>query len=91
LPPESWKIGRETYGCYTFEDSSSEVVEKGTYTVAEVAALMGLYGSTVTRVFEHEPGVIILERPERMHERRYRSIRIPLAVRERVANRMTVM
>jgi hypothetical protein len=60
------------------------------YTVDEVAALTGLSRRTVIRLFEHEPGVIILKRPERMHKRAYRSIRIPRAVYERVAKRLTV-
>jgi len=64
--------------------------EKLVYTVSEVAALMGLSRQTVTRLFENEPGVTILERPERMHKRRYRSIRIPRAVYERVASRLKV-
>lgn len=63
---------------------------KQTYTVKEVALMMGLSRQTVIRLFEHEPGVIILKRPERMHKRRYRSIRIPRAAYERVVNRMTV-
>jgi AraC-like DNA-binding protein len=58
-------------------------MEKQAYTVAEVAALIGLSRNTVTRMFERERGVIILKRPERMHKRRYRSIRIPRAVFER--------
>lgn len=64
--------------------------EKLVYTVAEVAALMGLSRSTVTRLFEHEPGVIILKRPERMHKRSYRSIRIPRHVYERLVQRLSV-
>lgn len=64
--------------------------EKTVYTVADVAALMGLSRQTVTRLFEHERGVIVLKRPERMHKRSYRSIRIPRAVYERVANRLKV-
>jgi AraC-like DNA-binding protein len=64
--------------------------EKLVYTVAEVAAMMGLSRSTVTRLFEHEPGVIILRRPERLHKRRYRSIRIPRAVYEGVLRRLTI-
>ena len=64
--------------------------ERRVYTVAEVAALMGLSGSTITRLFDHEPGVIILERPERMHKRRYRSIRIPRAEYEYGVKRLTV-
>jgi hypothetical protein len=45
---------------------------------------------TVTRLFEKERGVIILDSPERMHKRGYRSIRIPRAVYERVIGRLTV-
>jgi transcriptional regulator GlxA family with amidase domain len=53
---------------------------KPVYTVAEVAALTGLSRRTVTRMFERERGVLVLERPERLHKRGYRSIRIPSAV-----------
>lgn len=36
------------------------------------------------RLFKREPGVIVLERPEKMHKRRYCSLRIPKGVFERV-------
>jgi hypothetical protein len=65
-------------------------MDKQTYTVAEVAAMTGFSSGTVTRMFKHESGVLILERPERMHKRSYRSIRRPRAVYERVINRLTV-
>lgn len=64
--------------------------EKTIYTVDEVAALMGFSRSTVTRMFEHERGVLMLGRPESLHKRRYRSIRIPRTVLERVMDRLTV-
>jgi hypothetical protein len=64
--------------------------EKLIYTVGEIAAMTVLSRQTVTRLFERERGVIILERPERMHKRRFRSIRIPRAVYERVINRISV-
>ena len=66
------------------------MLEKPVYTVADIAEMMGLSRSTITRLFEHEPGVIILKRPERMHKRSYRSIRIPRAVYERLVKRLTV-
>src|ERR1700686_2149491 len=47
---------------------------------AEVAR--GLSARTVIRLFEQESGVLIRERPETMHKRRYRSIRIPRGVYE---------
>ena len=58
--------------------------EKATLNLAEVAALTGFSRQTISRLFENEPGVIIVSRPEKMYKRRYRSIRIPRAVYERV-------
>ncbi len=60
------------------------------YTIREVQALTGFSFQTVTRLFEHERGVLIIERPEEKHKRSYRSIRIPRHVYERVIGRMTV-
>jgi len=60
------------------------------YTVDEVAALTGLSRGTIIRTFEREPGVIILERPEKLHKRRFRTIRIPRAIYERVVARLSV-
>ena len=60
------------------------------YTVDEVAKMMGFHRDTVMKLFENEPGVIILDRPTKMNKRRYRSIRIPYAVYERVTKRMIV-
>lgn len=59
-------------------------------TVAEVAALTGFSTRTITRLFEREWGVLVLERPETMHKRGYRSIRIPRAVYERVSGGLAV-
>ena len=67
----------------------AEVVEKA-LTVVEAASITGLSPQTITRMFEKEKGVIILSRPEKMHKRRYRSIRIPRAVFDRVVSRLTV-
>ena len=68
----------------------SSILEKTALTVAEVAALTGLSRQTATEMFEHERGVLILGRPETMHKRRYRSLRIPRAVYERVIGRLAV-
>lgn len=65
--------------------------EKQAYKPREVAALLGFSIPTVIRLFENEPGVLILERPEKMHKRRYRSIRIPRIVYERVIRRLLVL
>jgi len=60
------------------------------FTVAEVAQLTGFSRDTVTRLFEDEPGVLKLQRPETTHKRRYVSLRIPRHVYERVVARISV-
>jgi len=60
-----------------------------TLTVAEIAGALKLSRQTVTRMFEKEPGVISLDRPERMHKQGYRTLRIPRHVYERVILRFT--
>jgi hypothetical protein len=62
--------------------------ENTPYTVSEVAALTGFSPQMVTRLFEHEPGVLMVER--KAAKRNYRSIRIPRAVYERVIRKLSV-
>jgi transcriptional regulator GlxA family with amidase domain len=64
-------------------------MEKLVLTVREVAVRTGLSDRTVIRLFEKEPGVLIIERAEERFKRRYRTIRIPLRVFERVYRRLT--
>jgi len=64
--------------------------EQQAFTLQEVAEMTGFSRTTVARIFEDEKGVIVLERPERMHKRKYRSVRIPRAVYERVIRRLSV-
>ena len=58
------------------------------YTPAELADLWVLSIDTVRRLFEKEPGILVLSlrRPGR---RQYRTLRIPLSVAERVYRRLT--
>lgn len=65
-------------------------LDKPAYTVDEVAALTGFSRNTIIRLFQNERGVIVLSRPSANHKRRYRSVRIPRAVYERVIGRMRV-
>ena len=70
--------------------SEADVKSRPVHTVAEIAQITGLSRQTITRVFENEPGVVILERTEQLHKRGYRSIRIPNTVYERVIRRLTI-
>ena len=58
--------------------------KKLAYTLDEVAQMTGFSRRTMGRLFEGQPGVLVLERPTTMSKRRYRSLRIPRAVYERV-------
>jgi hypothetical protein len=58
--------------------------DKPVFSVAEVCILLGCSRWTVIRLFENEPGVLIMLRPETLHKRRRRMIRIPRAVFLRV-------
>jgi hypothetical protein len=57
-------------------------------TVDEIAAERKLSRNTVIRIFEDEPGVEIRHFQKRL-KRRYRTIRIPIYVKNRVFARMT--
>jgi predicted transcriptional regulator len=60
-------------------------------TVAEVAEMLGVSRDTVRRMFAAEPGVIDLGRRNNTKgKRRYRVLRIPSAVVDRVLNRMSM-
>jgi len=54
------------------------------YTVAEVAILWNLSCDTIRRLFENEPGVVILTTATRRGKRRYKTLRIPESVLLRV-------
>lgn len=57
---------------------------EGALSVEQAAKESGWSRQTVTRMFEDEPGVLIISRPETLHKRAHRSIRIPRKVYERV-------
>jgi predicted transcriptional regulator len=64
--------------------------EKQAYTVREIASMTGFSRQTITRIFEKERDVLVVARPEELHKRRYKSIRIPRAVYERVIRGISV-
>lgn len=57
-------------------------------TVADLARRWGWSAKTVRRVFEDEPGVLVLDRNETRHKRGYRTFTIPKSVAERVHRRL---
>jgi hypothetical protein len=66
-----------------------EGTDKPDLTITEIAARHKLSRQTVRRLFENEPGVIVIARPTTMHKRRHRTMRIPYPVYMRVLKRLT--
>lgn len=62
------------------------------YTVDEIAQCWTLSRDKVQRIFQGEPGVIVLEgQGARFGKRRHRTLRIPASVAERVHRRLSVV
>jgi hypothetical protein len=59
-------------------------MEEQFYTVVEAAEILKVSRDTITKMFEDQPGVVDLGSPERLHKRRYRVLRIPHSVFNRV-------
>jgi hypothetical protein len=59
-------------------------------TVAQVAAILNISTDTVIRKFGNEPGVIDLGTAEGPHKRRYRVLRIPRYVLNRILDQRKV-
>ena len=58
------------------------------YSPEQLAELWGFSADTIRRLFEREPGVLVMERNV-AGRRRYRTLRIPESVAERVHRRLT--
>jgi hypothetical protein len=60
------------------------------YSASELAALWNLSLDTIRRIFENEPGVLVLgeDKPKR-NRRRYTTLRIPESVAARVHRRLS--
>ena len=59
------------------------------YKPTDLARRWSVSGDTVRSMFVNEPGVLIIDRPEEMHKRAYKSMRIPASVAERVWSKYT--
>jgi hypothetical protein len=66
---------------------SDKAVERH-YSADEIGRLWGLSPRTVRRMFENEPGIIVLGNTGTMRKRRYITIRVPESVLVRVHRRL---
>ncbi len=62
------------------------------YTVAEIAAMWSLSKDAVRRMFQNEPGVLVLgDTSSRRRKRPYKTLRIPESVAQRVHERYSLV
>ena len=69
--------------------SVSQAVTERHYSPEDLGKLWNVSGDTVRRLFEREPGVLVIERARSRNARRYRTLRIPESVAERVHRRLS--
>ena len=60
------------------------IAEQTLYTVSDLAVMHNLSRRTILRLYESEPGIQVLDRPESFRKRRYRTLRVPVYVHQRV-------
>lgn len=65
-------------------------MEDELFSVAELAERYKISTDKITRIFEDEPGVIDFGAPETMQQRRYRILRIPASVVNRVLQKRRI-
>jgi hypothetical protein len=59
------------------------------YAVTEIAEMWNLSPDKVRHIFLHEPGVLVIGDPSPRYKRRYRTLRIPQSVLQRVHNKLS--
>lgn len=80
---------RGTHSANLFTDLPSGAFSERHYSVAQIAAMWNLSPDAVRKLFQKEPGVLVLDNTEGRHRRRYATLRVPESVVVRVHRRMT--
>ena len=78
-------LQRESQAKFTMD---KQLLFEKHYSPQQIAALWGRSGRFIRELFQDEPGVQKVDRPEKMHKRRYSSIRVPESVMVRVGLRL---
>lgn len=70
-------------------ERTGDYLDERRYSVAEVAVFLNLSQDKVRRMFQDEPGVLVIGDQSSRHKRRYTTLRIPESVLRRVLRRMS--
>lgn len=77
-----------TQPIHVAENSGKTSVLEPCFSPEQLAELWNLSLDSIRRMFEHEAGVLVIERPRVYGKRRYRTMRIPESVARRVYHRL---
>ena len=74
------------------ESQKSEIAifQERHYTVAEIAEILKLSRDVIRKMFEREPGVVVIGGEGSRSKRGYHTLRIPQSVAERVYRRLRI-
>lgn len=81
---------REKHSSVSIPAAGSVPFGERHYSIAEVAAIWHLSRDAVRKIFQNEPGVLVLGNLGSSGTRRYTTLRIPQSVLERVHRRMSI-
>jgi len=79
---------REKHSATSLPDPACASFAERHYSVAEIASMWNLSQDAVRKMFQREPGVMVLGDHGSRHRRRYTTLRIPASVVERVHRRL---
>jgi hypothetical protein len=70
------------------EELSKAAFEERHFTVSQIGEMWNLSGDAVRKLFEEEPGVMVIGENARKGKRRYTTLRVPESVAQRVHRRL---
>jgi hypothetical protein len=76
--------GRRRSGGLTLTAGSGILALEPHFSPAELAETWGLSPDFIRDRFRDEPGVLKIDRPEKMHKRKYVTLRIPRSIAQKV-------
>jgi hypothetical protein len=88
---EEWMRNRHAPASASLPLAAASGFAQRHYSVAEIATLWSLSSDAVRKLFQDEPGVLVIGGQGSPHKRRYTTLRVPESVLQRVHRRMTII
>lgn len=83
-------VAREAGAVSRPQVHAEELATQRHYTPDQLGKLWGVSTNTIRRLFEDVLGVLVIDRPEEMHKRKYVTMRIPATVAAHVHSQYAI-